>query len=293
MDNHIQIWRILACDCGERQLPSGVPAAHSQADASNPREKPMKCVTLCLALTSATLPIAMAHSDVFLDLTSVTPGSSGVGVFSGALGGIAVTGSISGAPVLSFNAIGSGLGDSTIDGSSPQFSHSIAFSPTTPTTDRVGFTYLAFAGNLVTMTFGSPITDPVLHIANLDWMALSFAPTPGFTSLTLLNGNDGSDGDGIDPAFGGPAYSFALVTDMMPFTTDSTPPAGTPPIAGDRSAYGSVRINGTFSTLVFVTDAMGPFSDSGTFTISMVPSAPILSVFVAMALASPVRRRSR
>lgn len=253
----------------------------------------MKTAALVLALTSATLPITMAHSDVFLDLTSVTPGSSVVGAFSGTLGGVAVTGSISGAPVFSFNAIGSGLGDSTIDGSSPQFSHSSAFSPTTPTTDRVGFTYLSFAGNLVTMAFSSPVTDPVFHIANMDWMAISFAPTPGFTSLTLLNGNDGPDGDGIDPAFGGPAYGFALVTDMMPFTTDSTPPAGSPPITGDRSAYGSVRINGTFSTLVFVTDAMGPFSDSGSFTISMVPGAATLSVFVLAALASPARRRSR
>lgn len=82
----------------------------------------------------------------------------------------------------------------------------------------------------------------MFHIANMDWMAVWFAATPGFTSLTLLNGNDGPDGDGIDPAFGGPAYGFALVTDKMPFTTDSTTPAGMPPLAGDRSAYGSVRM---------------------------------------------------
>lgn len=230
---------------------------------------------------------------MFLDLTSVTPGSSSVGAFSGTLGGISVTGSISGAAVLSFNAIGSGLGDSTIDGSSPQFSHSSVFSPTTPATDRVGFTYLAFASNMVTLTFSSPVTDPVFHIANMDWMAVTFAPTPGFTSLTLLNGNNGPDGDGINPAFGGPAYGFALVTDNMPFTTDSTPPEGAPPTAGERSAYGSVRINGTFSTLVFVTDAMGPFSDTGSFSISVVPSPATLSAFVAMALASCARRRSR
>lgn len=253
----------------------------------------MRLVTLFLALSSLAVPIATVRADVFLDLTSVTPGSSGVGAFSGTLGGIAVTGSISGAPVFSFNAIGSGLGDSTIDGSSPQFSHSSVFSPTTPTTDRVGFTYLAFAGNMVTLTFSSPVTDPVFHIANMDWMAVTFAPTPGFTSLTLLNGNNGPDGDGIDPAFGGPAYGFALVTDKMPFTTDSTPPAGAPLLAGDRSAYGSVRINGTFSTLVFVTDAMGPFSDSGSFTMSVVPGPMTLSAFVAMALAGPARRRRR
>lgn len=252
----------------------------------------MKTAALVLALTSVAFPITTAHADVFLDLTSVTPGSSSVGSFSGTLGGIAVTGSISGAPVFSFNPIGSGLGDSTIDGSSPQFSHSSVFSPTTLTTDRVGFTYLSFAGNLVTMTFSSPVTDPVFHIANMDWMAISFAPTPGFTSLTLLNGNDGPDGDGIDPAFGGPAYGFALVTDKMPFTTDSTLPAGTPPLAGDRSAYGSVRVNGTFSTLVFVTDAMGPFSDSGSFTLSVVP-APGCATILAIGGLTMGRRRQR
>lgn len=250
----------------------------------------MKTTALALALMSIALPIAPTHADVFLDLTSVTPGSSGVGSFSGTLGGIAVTGSISGAPVFSFNAIGSGLGDSTIDGSSPQFSHSSVFSPTTPTADRVGFTYLPFAGNLVVLSFSSPVTDPVFHIANMDWMGVSFAPTPGFTSLTLLSGNDGPDGDGIDPGFGGPAYGFALVTDKMPFTTDATTPAGTPPITGDRSAYGSVRINGTFSTLVFVTDAMGPFSDSGSFTISMVP-APGGAIMLAIGGLALGRRR--
>lgn len=253
----------------------------------------MKTAALFLALTSVAFPIAAVHADVFLDLTSVTPGSSGVGMFSGTLGGIAVTGSISGAPVLTFNAVGSGLGDSTIDGSSPQFSYSSVFSPTTPTTDRVGFTYSAFAGNVVTLTFSSPVTDPVFHLANWDWMGVSFAPTPGFSSLTLLNGNNGPDGDGIDPSFGGPAYGSALVYDLMAFTTDPTPPAGAPPMTGPRSAYGSVRINGTFSTLILVTDAMGPFSDSGSFTIS-IPSPTTLSAWVVTAcMASSRRRRHR
>lgn len=252
----------------------------------------MKTVALLVALTSAALPIATVQADVFLDLSSVTPGSSGVGTFAGTLGGIAVTGSISGAPVFSFNAVGSGLGDSTIDGSSPQFSSSSVFSPTVPTTDRIGFTYLAFAGNAVTLTFSSPVTDPVFHFANWDWMGATFLPTPGFSSLTLLNGNNGPDGDGVDPAFGGPAYSSALVYDHMPFTTDATPPTSMPPTTGDRSAYGSVRINGTFSTLVFVTDAMGPFSDSGSFTIS-VPGPSTLPALVVAALASCPRRRRR
>lgn len=252
----------------------------------------MKLMTPATVLTLIIVPGAALRADVFLDLTSVTPGTSGVGSFSGMLGAVAVTGSISGAPVLSFNAIGSGLGDSTIDGSSPQFSYASAFSTPTPSTDRVGFTYLAFAGNLVTLTFSSAVTDPVFHIANLDWMALTFAATPGFTSLTLLNGNGGPDGDGIDSAFGGPAYGHALVADLMPFTGDATPPTGAPPSSGPRSAYGSVRINGTFSTISFVTDAMGPFSDSGSFTIS-VPSPATLPLLAVTTLAGGLRRRRR
>ncbi|MCC6283848.1 MAG: hypothetical protein IT439_00895 [Phycisphaerales bacterium] len=251
----------------------------------------MKTAALIAAFASAGIPIATVHADVFLDLASVTPGSSGVGAFSGLLGGITVTGSISGAPVFSFNAIGSGLGDSTISGSSPQYSSSSVFSPTSPATDRIGFTYLSFAGNLVTLTFSAPVTGPVFHFANWDWMGASFLPTPGFTSLTLLNGNNGPDGDGVDPAFGGPAYSSALVYDHMPFTTDATPPTSTPPTTGDRSAYGSVRINGTFSTLVFVTDAMGPFSDSGSFTVSVPGPATLPAMVLAAVVSSPRRRR--
>ncbi len=43
----------------------------------------MKTAALVLAFTSFALPITTAHADIFLDLTSVTPGSSGVGSFSG------------------------------------------------------------------------------------------------------------------------------------------------------------------------------------------------------------------
>lgn len=246
-------------------------------------------VVLALLVFSGTA----AHADVFLDVTSVTPGSSGAGTFSGTLGGVTVTGSISGPPVFSFNAVGPGIGDSTIDASSPQFSYPSVFSPTAAATDRVGFTYLAFSGNLVTLSFGSPVTDPVFHIATMDWMALSFAPTPGFTTLTLLNGNNGPDGDGIDPSFGGAAYGFALVADALPPTSDSTAPFIAPPVSGPRSAYGSVRVNGTFSTLSFATDAMGPFSDSASFTLSIVPAVPEPALALLTTLLMPMVRRRR
>lgn len=252
----------------------------------------MRLVKLFSVFALVTFATATVRADEFLDLTSITPGSSGVGAFAGTLGGIAVTGSISGALVFSFNAIGTGIGDSTVDGSSPQFSYSSVYSPTAPTGDRVGFTYMGGAGNTVIIMFSSPVTDPVFHVANWDWMAATFLPTPGFSSLTLLNGNNGPDGDGIDPGFGGSAYGFGLVTDMLPPTTDSTPPSTAPPTSGDRSAYGSVRINGTFSTLVFVTDSMGPFSDDANFTISTVPEPGSIVVLAAGALFLVRKRRA-
>lgn len=236
------------------------------------------------------------QADVFLDLSSVSPGSGGVGSFSGTLGGVVVTGSIlsGGVPVFFFNATGSGVDSSTTDGSTPQFSHASVFSPTVSATDRVGFTYLGMAGNLVTLTFSAPVTDPVFHVANLDWAAFSFLPTPGFTSLTLLNGNAGPEPDGIDPAFGGPAYSNALLWDQNPSTTDATLPSGLPPTSGARSAYASVRINGSFSSLNFMTDSMGPFTDGGSFTISVVPepsSAMLLGLGIVVMLGALRLRR--
>lgn len=254
-------------------------------------------ICMAIAVLSGAIP---AQADLFLDLTSVTPGGPGAGAFSGTLGGVTVTGTISssGTPAFFFNAVGSGLGDSTIDGSSSQFSYSSIFSPTIPATDRVGFTYTATAGNLVTLTFSSPIADPVVHVANMDWCAFSFAATLGFSSLTLLDGNDGLDVDGVDPAFGGPPYSSALVWDHNPSTSDITPPTSAPPSSGARSAYASVQIDGTFSTLSFVTDAMGPFSDSGNFTISAatVPepsSALLVGVCGAIGVSSCLRCRKR
>lgn len=242
--------------------------------------------------------MAPARADVFLDVTSVTPGGPGTGVFSGMLGGIAVSGSISalgGPPAMFFNAPGPGIGDSTLDGSSPQYSDPTVFSPTIPTTDRVGFTYVSGAGNLVTLTFSKPVTNPVFHVANLDGVGFLFAPTPGFTSLTLLKGNDGADGDGIDPGFGGAGYGYSMVYDLSPGSSDSTPPTMPPPTTGPRSAYGSVRINGTFSTILFVTDGMGPPTDSGSFTLSIVPepSSIVLAGIGAVVLIGFVRCRKR
>ena len=256
----------------------------------------MKRLSGVFAVLIGLLPGAVGRADTFLDLTSVTPGGPGVGAFSGTLGGITVTGSIAaGSPAgFFFNATGPGIGDSTIDGSSPQFSYSTVFSPTVLLTDRVGFTDAAPVTMFVTMTFSSPVTDPVFHVANLDWAGFSFAATPGLSSLTLLNGNNGPDSDGIDPTFGGAPYGFLIVRDANFSTSDSTAPFIAPPTSGARSADASVKLNGTFTTIGFAVDA-GPFSDSGSFTISTVPepSSLVLAGLGVVGVAIFSRRRSQ
>ena len=243
------------------------------------------CGALAFTLSSVT-----SQAAVFLDLlpvVGVTPGSVGTGSFTGTLGGIVVSGAIvAGTPgAFSFNAPGPLTGSSTIDGSSPQFSYASVFSDTAPLTDRVGFSYGPAGGtDTVVITFSSPVTNPVFHVANLSGVAFNFGPTPGFAGLTLLAGNGGADLDGIDPAFGGIVYSFAHIQDKAPGAEDSTPPFVPPPTFGTspRAAYGSVQINGTFTTLVFVTDGMGPATDDGSFTISIPePGSVLLAIFGA------------
>ena len=209
----------------------------------------------------------------FLDLTSVTPGGPGVGAFSGTLGLITVTGSITasaGPPSFFFNAAtpgpGGAIGDSTIDNLSPQYSYPTIYSSTLPGTDRVGWTSLGLKTEQVVMTFSSPVTNPVFHVANIDWAEFAFTGLPGLTSVTFLSGNSGA-GDGLDTtAF---ASTFFRVEDLLPATSDATPPGGLPPTAGPRSAYGSVQLNGTFITIAFGAGTGGPFTDVGSFTISV------------------------
>ena len=68
----------------------------------------------------------------------------------------------------------------------------------------------------------------------------------------------------------------------------------TPPIAGARSAYGSVQLDGTFSTISFGAGSAG-FSDDGSFTISIVPEpgSLILAGMGLLSAAGFTRRRMR
>jgi hypothetical protein len=236
---------------------------------------------------------ASARADVFLDLTSVTPGTVGIGTFTGTLGSVTVTGSIGtpgGPPVFSFNATGAGISDSTTDDTSPQFSYASIYTPSF-TGDRVGWSYLGGTTNIVSIAFSAPVVDPVFHVANLDVAQLSFALTGGLTSLTLLSGNGGG-GDGISPA----AIAANQIADAMGATADATSPASTPPTTGDRSAYASVRLNGTISTITIGVGALGPGADlgGGSFSISAVPetsSFVLVGLTAAAAAAFALRKR--
>jgi hypothetical protein len=263
----------------------------------NPRTRGVAHAIVFCALLMSLLGSSIGSAAVFLDVTSLTA-PSGPGLFtgfSGTLGGIGVTGSVStggGPAAFFFTAPGTAIGDSTVDGSSPQYSYSSVFSPTILTTDRVGFNYTGTATNLVTLSFTASVTDPVFHFANLGGGGFSFAGTPGFVSLTLLNGNNGPDGNGIDPTFGGVPYTSAIVRDAAPSPTDPTPPPTSDPVpSGPRSAYGSVRLNGTFTTVTMAIDGMG-FADNGSFTVSNVPEpgAAMLTVFGLLTLGLKRRR---
>lgn len=250
-----------------------------------------------VAMSSFLLATGPTRADDFLDLGSVTPGSIGTGAFSGTLGSVTVSGSItSGAlPVFSFNAAGVGIGNSTLGGTSPQFSYASVFSPTIASTDRVGFTSAPGATNVMTITFGSPVTNPVFHIANLDMAQFSFLGSPGLTGLTLLNSNTGA-GDGLDPTFGGAPFGSSVVQDLNISSSDGTLPTSPPPTTGARSAYGSVQLNGTLSSIVVGIGA-GPLSDDGCFTLSVAPvpepGMVTAALFGMLGVAGCLRRTGR
>ncbi len=209
----------------------------------------------------------LAHAE-FLDVITLTSGFGGTGAFTGVLDGVPVAGALTfGASTFINTDPGPFLGGSTIGGTSPQHSHAGIYTPTAPLSDKIGFSAAAGAGaptvGHMTITFGAPFKDPVIHVANLDVSRLDFSTTVGLGPMILLSGNGGPDGDGL--FVGGP-----VIFDGTPTTIDLVPHTGIPPIAGSRSAYGSVQILGTYPTLDF--DIITPFGiENASFTISSVP----------------------
>jgi hypothetical protein len=244
-----------------------------------------------LLIIAALTPILFAASAVraeYLNVITLTPGFGGAGGFTGFLDGIGVTGALTfGASTFINSEPGPFIGGSTIGGTSPQHSHPGIYTPTKALSDRIGFSAAGVAAPTVghmTITFAAPITNPVIHVANLDVSFLDFASTAGFGGLALLSGNGGVDGDGL--FVGGPA-----IFDGIPATADLVPHTGIPPIGGARSAYGSVRILGTYSALDF--DIITPLGiENATFTFSSVPEqSSIVLAGMGIACAFFARRK--
>lgn len=236
-------------------------------------------------ITLLLLARATGFAADFLDITTLTPGGAGTGAFTSTLGGVGVTGALTVGPGTSFNAVGPGIGGSTIAGDSPQWSYATIYAPATPLGDRVGFSQVSPGGGTahVTLTFASPMTDLVFDVANLDWSTLEFGSSiaDGLTGLTLLSGNGGA-GDGL-------AVSGTSIIDLTWSTADSTSPFSPPPTTGPRSAYGSVLLSGTYSSLDFLMFT-GPGTDNANFTIVSVPE-PGMTTLLALGAAGMLLHR--
>ncbi len=212
-----------------------------------------------------------AHSRVlaqqFLDIVTLSTGTSGS--FAGSLGGIPVAGAIT-VPnaAFIFTPTGTGFRDSTINNTSPQYSYSNIYTPSTPLTDRIGYDFnTAAAGTFarIVVSFGAPISNLVLNVAVLDGMVIDFTPTAGLAGLSILSSNGGG-GDGL-------GLSGLSILDQNSATVFSPSPSSPPATSGARSAYGSVALNGTFSTITFDVRSTGT-SDGGSFTFgTFVPAA--------------------
>lgn len=242
--------------------------------------------TLGLAIGLALSTNAARASSGWLDLSSVTGGDFTVpGGFVGTLNGVAVTGSLSG-PGDQINIFDAGLDawESTIDGSSPQYGYSGIYTPSQNNVDRVGYgnnLNPANAASRLTISFGQPMTDVTLHVANLDGSVLDFTPTTGLIGLSLLSGNGGS-GDGLD-------VSGNQVLDLDSNSIVSHDQTLPPPTSDPRSAYGSVLLQGTYSALVFdiYTNPLNTIggADGGSFTLSAPVPIPAAFWLFGSALA--------
>lgn len=227
----------------------------------------LKITTIISAVVLGT-PLS-ASAATFLDLDSVTPGTPANGSFTGTLGGVDVTGSLlsGGSSAYSIRAIGATFADSVIDNSSPQYSYPNIYTPFEPLTDQVGYAKSATTGTaILEIQFSEAITNPIFHIANLDNMVYDFTPS-GLTlgDLTLLSGN-GGNGDGLALDATNP-----WIVDANPNTLAGIAPSVAPPTTGNRSAYGSVELNGTFTTLTInlLSNPGSTGGDGGSFTISL------------------------
>ena len=227
------------------------------------------------AVSATTAPAA------FVDLRSVSADLAG-STFTGFLDGVAVTGSATGGlESYTFNAPATDYEGSTINATSPQYSYASVYDPSAPGVDRVGYGAPGGGTFQIAITFGSQVTNPRFHVAELDGAAYTFTLTGGLTSLSLVRGNGGG-GDGLQVVGN-------VVSDTDPSTYFGLDPTTPPPTTGPRSAYGTVSLNGTFSALSITVSAV--HGDGGSFTFSSVPEPTAMVVMGAGGLV--FLRRSR
>jgi hypothetical protein len=242
----------------------------------------MKFVSL-LSITALTSSIFIATPQakaavVFLDLNSFTAGGPGTGTFAGTLGGVNVTGSLLAGGSSNFQILGINPTDwagTTIDNTTPQYSYSNIYTPSQNLGDRLGYGQFAGASSqsaTLKIQFSSPVTNPTFHVANLDAMIYDFSdPSNGSIALNLLSGNGGG-GDGLTVD-----TTNKIIADANPLTGVGLPPSTTPPTTGARSAYGSVALLGTFSTLNIKLQGNPSLTlagDGGSFMISTTVPEP-------------------
>jgi hypothetical protein len=252
-------------------------------------EKTLKtcAVTLLLSFAGTT----SAHADM-LDLSGVTKGPAGS--FTGTLDGTTVNGYISATtPNFYFDPAvltDPNYPDSTIDETSPQYSYSNIYAVTAPLADQVG--YISYDGTYnpatITINFGSAILDPIFQVANLDGMQYDFSPTVGLSSLKLLSGN-GGHGDGI-------LVSGDVISDANPTTVVAQAPSAEPLTSGDRSAYGSVELVGSFTSLTIDVSNYNMEGDGGSFTLATSPTpepAPAMLFAAMCGILAILMRRAR
>ena len=228
-----------------------------------------------LGLLAIALLSPVAANAAYMDVLSITPGDSGG--FTGQLGGISVTGSLAGlVPEIRIAAtdFSQSWANSVVDGTTIQFSNGAIFTPPNPMGDKVGYVMLTTqATEILTIIFSAPVTNPVFQVANLDSMLYDFAPMGlSAADLVIVSGNGGPDGDGLVLESSAP-----IIKDGNPATIIGTGSSDPIPLYPDgRSAYGSVMLLGSYSTLEIGLrrNPLAISGDGGTFQLSLPRSVP-------------------
>ena len=245
---------------------------------------------VCLGVVLYASGVASGARAQYLSSLVVTAGTHNTsnGSFTGSMGSVGVTGTATSGTTGSFTYNATTAGTSGLSawelsntaGNSPQFNYATSFASPVANASTIGYTFWGLSTNTATvnLTFSRPVTNLVFQFANLDNSIWDFAASGGVTSLNLLKGNNGADGDGI-----GIGVSGKTVIDRLNGDTGQAPSA-TPFTNGttNRSAYGSVQVVGTYSSLTInLTATHSNGGDGGNFTMALIPEPGSLLFFIA------------